>query len=98
MRVDRAHTKTQDDQAVLRVKTFWNDLEDDKLGDIRGVLVELLRATPSIKFGFIYEYDITIIGDSSRQRIVQNAIVQTLKRNAGGRRLLINLANRMYQE
>jgi hypothetical protein len=43
----------------------------------------------------IEEYDITIRGDKERVRIIQNAIVQTIRRNTQGRRALVFLANRI---
>lgn len=98
VRVDRAHTTVQKTQVVLRLKTFWGLLEDGELDDIRGVTVRLLREIPSTQFLVIHEYEIVIQGDDSRRRIVQNAIIQTLKKNAAGRRALVMLANRMLPE
>lgn len=98
MKVDRAHSQFEERSAVLRVRTFRRGFEVGEFSDIEGVTVRLLRELPSVQFGAIFEYDVTIRGDESRRRIVQNAIVQTLNGNAAGRRMLVILANRMFSE
>jgi hypothetical protein len=79
----------------VRIKTFLGRLEPGALDDINDVTVEHLRSIPSSQFGLIEEYDITIRGDKERVRIIQNAIVQTIRRNTQGRRALVFLANRI---
>lgn len=83
---------------MLRIKTFRRGFDIGELSDIEGVTVCLLREFPSVQFQTIFEYDVTIQGDESRRRVVQNAIVQTLNGNAAGRRILVILANRMFSE
>lgn len=98
MKIDRTHSKIEDSSAVLRVKTFRRGFEAGELDDITGVTVRELREISSTQFGVVFEYDITIQGDESRRRIVENAITQTLNGNAAGRRMLVILANRMLSE
>lgn len=95
VKVDRAHTVVQEGSVRLRLKTFWARLEPEELSDIEGVEVVHLRSMPSRQFTSIEEYDIIIQGDEDRRRIVQNAILQTLRGNTRGRNALVFLANRM---
>jgi|GEM_PF-2334310 len=95
VRIDRAHTIVKEGEVILRLKTFWGYLEAGDLDDIRGVTFELLRIIPSSANLAIHEYEITIQGDDNRRRIVQNVIIQTLRKDAAGRRALVMLANRM---
>ena len=98
LKIDRTHSKFEGESAVLRVRIFRRAIEDGEFEDILGVTIRLLREIDSEAFGSIYEYDITILGDKNRQRVVQNAITQGLKGDAAGRRMLVIIANRSFSE
>lgn len=94
VRVVRGLTDIREGEVRITFRAFWAHLEPNALNDIEGVALEYLRTVSTSQYGLVEEFRLTVKGDMARCRIVQNAIIQTMRGNAQGRRALVFLANR----